>query len=179
MLLVSYWTWGLLILLASLPHQVYQDVPAVLLSRPTPCGIIPPHSTVHIPLTLETQVTGEYRSTVYISTFGSQDPPMVSACFQNCSSKCRASCGDILTFACKVLTIFAYPLVVGLLQFFHFLSAVVKYQGCYFGNLFCGHIWKWWFIAIDFSHTYRHTWPLSRPMKPESLRTEDEHTPSQ
>ncbi|KAB0347974.1 hypothetical protein FD754_012831 [Muntiacus muntjak] len=56
--------------------QVYQDVPTVLLSSPTPCGIIAPHSTVHIPLTLETQVPGEYRSTVYISTFGSQDPPM-------------------------------------------------------------------------------------------------------
>lgn len=119
-LLASYWTGGLLILLASLPHQVYQDVPAVLLSSPTPCGIIPPHSTVHIPLTLETQVPGEYRSTVYISTFGSQDPPMVSACFQNCSSKRRTSCGDILTFACKVLTIFAYPLVVGLLESFIF-----------------------------------------------------------
>lgn len=45
---------------------------------------------------------------------------MVSACFQNCSSKCRASCGDILTFACKVLTVFAYPLVVGLLESFIF-----------------------------------------------------------
>ncbi|XP_070307131.1 hydrocephalus-inducing protein homolog isoform X1 [Odocoileus virginianus] len=57
--------------------QVYQDVPTVLLSSPTPCGIIAPHSTVHIPVTLETQVPGEYRSTVYISIFGSQDPPMV------------------------------------------------------------------------------------------------------
>ncbi|XP_059006937.1 hydrocephalus-inducing protein homolog [Mustela lutreola] len=57
--------------------QVYGDKPAVLLSSPTPCGVIPPHSTVHIPLALETQVTGEYRSTVYISTFGSPDPPMV------------------------------------------------------------------------------------------------------
>nr|XP_035929949.1 hydrocephalus-inducing protein homolog isoform X1 [Halichoerus grypus] len=57
--------------------QVYGDTPAVLLSSPMPCGVIPPHSTVHIPLALETQVTGEYRSTVYISTFGSPDPPMV------------------------------------------------------------------------------------------------------
>nr|XP_023493063.1 hydrocephalus-inducing protein homolog isoform X2 [Equus caballus] len=57
--------------------QVHEHAPAVLLSSPSPCGIIPPHSTVHIPLALETQVTGECRSTVYISTFGSQDPPMV------------------------------------------------------------------------------------------------------
>ncbi|XP_057569314.1 hydrocephalus-inducing protein homolog [Hippopotamus amphibius kiboko] len=56
--------------------QVYQDAPAVLLSSPTPCGVISPHSTVHIPLALETQIPGKYRSTVYISTFGSQDPPM-------------------------------------------------------------------------------------------------------
>ena len=89
MLLISYWTWGLLMLLS---HQVYQDAPAVLLSSPTPCGVIPPHSTVHIPLALETQVLGEYRSTVYISTFGSQDPPMVRANFQNCSYNCRTSC---------------------------------------------------------------------------------------
>ncbi|XP_026975142.1 hydrocephalus-inducing protein homolog [Sagmatias obliquidens] len=57
--------------------QVYQDTPAVLLSSPTPCRIISPNSTVHIPLALETQVLGEYRSTVYISTIGSQDPPLV------------------------------------------------------------------------------------------------------
>ncbi|XP_032984537.1 hydrocephalus-inducing protein homolog [Rhinolophus ferrumequinum] len=57
--------------------QVNEASPAVLLSSPSPCGIILPHSTVHIPLTLETQVTGKHRSTVYISIFGSQDPPLV------------------------------------------------------------------------------------------------------
>lgn len=67
--------------LAGLSHQVHEHAPAVLLSSPSPCGIIPPHSTVHIPLALETQVTGECRSTVYISTFGSQDPPMVRVNF--------------------------------------------------------------------------------------------------
>ncbi|XP_058135740.1 hydrocephalus-inducing protein homolog isoform X1 [Dasypus novemcinctus] len=56
--------------------QVYEDEPPVLLSSPSPCGTIPPHSTVDVPLALETQVTGEHRSTVYISTFGSPDPPM-------------------------------------------------------------------------------------------------------
>uniref|UniRef100_A0A2K6KCF4 HYDIN axonemal central pair apparatus protein n=1 Tax=Rhinopithecus bieti TaxID=61621 RepID=A0A2K6KCF4_RHIBE len=57
--------------------QVCEEVPAVLLSSPTPSGVIPPSSTIHIPLALETQVTGEHRSTVYISIFGSQDPPLV------------------------------------------------------------------------------------------------------
>ncbi|XP_076989079.1 hydrocephalus-inducing protein homolog isoform X4 [Tamandua tetradactyla] len=56
--------------------QVYEDEPPVLLSCPIPRGTIPPHSTVDIPLALETQVTGEFMSTVYISTFGSPDPPM-------------------------------------------------------------------------------------------------------
>ncbi|XP_064239335.1 hydrocephalus-inducing protein homolog [Aotus nancymaae] len=57
--------------------QVCEDVPAVLLSSPTPSGVIPRSSTIHIPLVLETQVTGKHRSTVYISIFGSQDPPLV------------------------------------------------------------------------------------------------------
>ncbi|XP_042636791.1 hydrocephalus-inducing protein homolog [Orycteropus afer afer] len=56
--------------------QVCEDTPPVLLSSPAPCGIIPPHSTVDIPLALETQVIGEVTTVVYISTFGSQDPPM-------------------------------------------------------------------------------------------------------
>ncbi|XP_040838338.1 hydrocephalus-inducing protein homolog isoform X1 [Ochotona curzoniae] len=59
--------------------QVYGSEPAVLLSSPAPCGIIPPHSTAHIPLVLETQVIGAHRSTVYISVFGSPNPPM--ACY--------------------------------------------------------------------------------------------------
>ncbi|KAM8955232.1 hydrocephalus-inducing protein homolog [Lycaon pictus] len=57
--------------------QVHEDSPAVLLTSPMPCGVLPPRSTAHIPLALETQVTGEYRSIVYISIFGSPDPPMV------------------------------------------------------------------------------------------------------
>lgn len=57
--------------------QIYEDLPAVLLSSAAPCGIIPPHSTVHIPLALETQIPGKCKAIVYISIFGSQDPPMV------------------------------------------------------------------------------------------------------
>ncbi|ERE78886.1 hydrocephalus-inducing protein [Cricetulus griseus] len=56
--------------------QLYENPPAVLLSSPSPCGVISPRSTVNIPLSLETQVTGEHRSTVYISVFGSQDNPL-------------------------------------------------------------------------------------------------------
>lgn len=85
MLFNSHPARGLLIHPACLSHQVCGDTPAVLLSSPVPYGVIPPHGTVHIPLALETQVTGEYRSTVYISTFGSPDPPMVRASFQNYS----------------------------------------------------------------------------------------------
>lgn len=85
MLLILYPSRGLLIPLACLSHQVYEDSPAVLFSSPSPYGIILPQSTIDIPLTLETQVTGEHRSTVYISIFGSQDTPVVRATFQNCS----------------------------------------------------------------------------------------------
>ncbi|XP_021112382.1 hydrocephalus-inducing protein homolog isoform X2 [Heterocephalus glaber] len=56
---------------------VCEDPLAVLLSAPSPCGLIPPNSTVHVPLALETQLTGEHRATLYISVFGSQDPPLV------------------------------------------------------------------------------------------------------
>uniref|UniRef100_A0A2K6GI20 HYDIN axonemal central pair apparatus protein n=1 Tax=Propithecus coquereli TaxID=379532 RepID=A0A2K6GI20_PROCO len=57
--------------------QVSEDAPAVLFSSPVSFGVIPPKGTVHIPLALETQVTGEHRSTMLISTFGSWDPPLV------------------------------------------------------------------------------------------------------
>ncbi|KAM5296381.1 hydrocephalus-inducing protein homolog isoform 1-T2 [Glossophaga mutica] len=57
--------------------QVREDSPAVLFSCPSPRGIISPQGTVHIPLTLETQVPGKHMSSLYISIFGSQDPPVV------------------------------------------------------------------------------------------------------
>ncbi|XP_053771126.1 hydrocephalus-inducing protein homolog isoform X8 [Desmodus rotundus] len=57
--------------------QVREDPPAVLFSCPSPRGIIPPQSTIRIPLTLETQVPGKHTSPLYISVFGSQDPPVV------------------------------------------------------------------------------------------------------
>ncbi|XP_069312434.1 hydrocephalus-inducing protein homolog [Eulemur rufifrons] len=57
--------------------QVSEAAPAVLLSSPISFGVIPPNGTVHIPLALETLVTGEHRTVIYIPTFGSQDPPLV------------------------------------------------------------------------------------------------------
>ncbi|XP_021488188.2 hydrocephalus-inducing protein homolog [Meriones unguiculatus] len=57
--------------------QLCEGPPTVLLSSPCPCGIISPHSTVNIPLALETQVTGEHRSIVYISIFGSPESPLI------------------------------------------------------------------------------------------------------
>ncbi|XP_006878929.1 PREDICTED: hydrocephalus-inducing protein homolog [Elephantulus edwardii] len=56
--------------------QTHEDTPAVHLSTTTCCGVISPHATVDIPLALEAQLTGECTSIVYISTFGSQDPPL-------------------------------------------------------------------------------------------------------
>ncbi|XP_052022456.1 hydrocephalus-inducing protein homolog [Apodemus sylvaticus] len=56
--------------------QLCENAPTVLLSSPSPCGVISPHSTVNIPLALETQVTGAHQSTVYISIFGSQEAPL-------------------------------------------------------------------------------------------------------
>ncbi|XP_030099412.1 hydrocephalus-inducing protein isoform X1 [Mus musculus] len=56
--------------------QLYENSPPVLLSSPSPCGVISPHSTVSIPLALETQVIGAHRSIVYISVFGSQEAPL-------------------------------------------------------------------------------------------------------
>ncbi|KAM6177458.1 hydrocephalus-inducing protein homolog [Erethizon dorsatum] len=56
---------------------VCEDPQAVLLSTPSPSGVVPRNSTVHIPLALETQVTGEHSATVYVSVVGSQAPPLV------------------------------------------------------------------------------------------------------
>uniref|UniRef100_G3VZI4 HYDIN axonemal central pair apparatus protein n=1 Tax=Sarcophilus harrisii TaxID=9305 RepID=G3VZI4_SARHA len=54
----------------------YEEPPTVLFSSPSPCGIINPRSTVELMVVLETQILGEYECTVYISIFGSKDPPL-------------------------------------------------------------------------------------------------------
>ncbi|XP_051830566.1 hydrocephalus-inducing protein homolog [Antechinus flavipes] len=56
--------------------QEYEEPPTVLFSSPSPCGIINPQSTVELMVVLETQILGEYECTVYISVFGSHDPPL-------------------------------------------------------------------------------------------------------
>ncbi|KAH1181798.1 hypothetical protein KIL84_005524, partial [Mauremys mutica] len=56
--------------------QEYEEKPSVLYSSPRPCGIIQPHSTVEIPLALETQVTGQQDTVASIAMFGSEEPPL-------------------------------------------------------------------------------------------------------
>ncbi|XP_039769505.1 hydrocephalus-inducing protein homolog isoform X2 [Ornithorhynchus anatinus] len=56
--------------------QECNKMPTVLFSSPSPCGVIGPHSTVDIPVTLETQIPGEFLTTAYIATYGSKEPPL-------------------------------------------------------------------------------------------------------
>ncbi|XP_059569698.1 hydrocephalus-inducing protein homolog [Alligator mississippiensis] len=56
--------------------QEFEENPTVLYSSPVPCGIIQPHSSVEIPLALESQVTGEQDTTAYIAVFGSKESPL-------------------------------------------------------------------------------------------------------
>uniref|UniRef100_A0A7M4E0K5 HYDIN axonemal central pair apparatus protein n=1 Tax=Crocodylus porosus TaxID=8502 RepID=A0A7M4E0K5_CROPO len=53
-----------------------QEKATVLYSSPVPCGIIQPHSSVEIPLALESQVTGEQDTAAYIAVFGSKESPL-------------------------------------------------------------------------------------------------------
>uniref|UniRef100_A0A7M4E0K8 HYDIN axonemal central pair apparatus protein n=1 Tax=Crocodylus porosus TaxID=8502 RepID=A0A7M4E0K8_CROPO len=56
--------------------QEYEEKATVLYSSPVPCGIIQPHSSVEIPLALESQVTGEQDTAAYIAVFGSKESPL-------------------------------------------------------------------------------------------------------
>ncbi|XP_074864560.1 hydrocephalus-inducing protein homolog isoform X2 [Carettochelys insculpta] len=53
--------------------QEYEEKPPVLYSSPRPCGIIQPRSTVEIPLTLATQVTGQQDTVASIAVFGNEE----------------------------------------------------------------------------------------------------------
>ncbi|XP_067327017.1 hydrocephalus-inducing protein homolog [Anolis sagrei] len=52
------------------------ESPAILHSSPEPCGIVYPHSTVEIPLTLEVQQRGRQEVTALVAIFGDQDLPL-------------------------------------------------------------------------------------------------------
>lgn len=85
----------------------------MLLSSPSPCGVISPHSTVNIPLALETQVTGAHRSTVYISVFGSQEAPLVSQLSESKRGHMLPTMG-VLASSSKAWLAIVYPWVLWL-----------------------------------------------------------------
>ncbi|KAL7978798.1 hypothetical protein Chor_013287 [Crotalus horridus] len=58
--------------------QEYNNSPTILYSSPAPCGIIPPHATVEIPLALEVKEKGHQETVAYIAIFGNEDIPLVS-----------------------------------------------------------------------------------------------------
>ncbi|XP_065590283.1 hydrocephalus-inducing protein homolog [Cyrtonyx montezumae] len=60
---------------ALLPQE-HQKGAAVLYSSPTPCGIIQPHSSVEVPVTLRAQVTGEQLMVASIAVFGRERSPL-------------------------------------------------------------------------------------------------------
>ncbi|ETE59636.1 Hydrocephalus-inducing protein, partial [Ophiophagus hannah] len=56
--------------------QEYKNSPTILYSSPAPCGIIPPHATVEIPLALEVAEKGHQETMAYIAIFGNEDFPL-------------------------------------------------------------------------------------------------------
>nr|XP_033799169.1 hydrocephalus-inducing protein homolog isoform X3 [Geotrypetes seraphini] len=53
--------------------QEFENQPQVLYSSPSPRGLIDPHSSVSVPLVLETQITGIFETKVYMCIFGSKE----------------------------------------------------------------------------------------------------------
>uniref|UniRef100_G1MRN0 HYDIN axonemal central pair apparatus protein n=1 Tax=Meleagris gallopavo TaxID=9103 RepID=G1MRN0_MELGA len=55
--------------------------PALFLSYSSsaPCGVIQPHSSVEVPVTLQTQVMGEQLTVALVAVFGREESPLVSA----------------------------------------------------------------------------------------------------
>ncbi|XP_068023522.1 hydrocephalus-inducing protein homolog [Melanerpes formicivorus] len=56
--------------------QKHQEDAAVLYSSPVPCGIIQPHSSVEVPLSLEAQVPGEQHTPARVAVFGRAGHPL-------------------------------------------------------------------------------------------------------
>lgn len=48
-------------------------------SSSAPCGVIQPHSSVEVPVTLQTQVMGEQLTVALVAVFGREESPLVSA----------------------------------------------------------------------------------------------------
>ena len=58
-------------------------------SSPVPWGIVQPHSSVEVPLTLEAQVTGEQDTVAHVAVFGSEGSRLVSS--RGCGPLCDSS----------------------------------------------------------------------------------------
>ncbi|XP_058702204.1 hydrocephalus-inducing protein-like [Poecile atricapillus] len=58
-----------------IPQKRKEDSP-VLYSSPKPCGIVQPHSTAEIPVTIEVQTLGDHRTNVLIGVFGDERNPL-------------------------------------------------------------------------------------------------------
>ncbi|KAM9374294.1 hydrocephalus-inducing protein homolog [Phaethornis superciliosus] len=58
-----------------LPQERPKDV-AVWFASPVPCGIIQPHSSVEVPLTLAAQKPGEHHAEAHIAVFGREGDPL-------------------------------------------------------------------------------------------------------
>ncbi|OXB74069.1 UNVERIFIED_CONTAM: hypothetical protein H355_003132 [Colinus virginianus] len=54
----------------------HQEGAAVLYSSPAPCGIIQPHSSVEVPVTLQAQVMGEQLMVASVAVFGREGSPL-------------------------------------------------------------------------------------------------------
>ncbi|XP_046781643.1 hydrocephalus-inducing protein homolog isoform X4 [Gallus gallus] len=56
--------------------QEHQEGAAVRYSSPAPCGIIQPHSSVEVPVTLQAQVTGKKLTVASVAVFGREGSPL-------------------------------------------------------------------------------------------------------
>uniref|UniRef100_A0A8C9LFZ1 HYDIN n=1 Tax=Pavo cristatus TaxID=9049 RepID=A0A8C9LFZ1_PAVCR len=54
----------------------HQEGAAVRYSSPAPCGIIQPHSSVEVPVTLQAQVTGNQLTVASVAVFGREESPL-------------------------------------------------------------------------------------------------------
>ncbi|KAJ8247378.1 hypothetical protein GJAV_G00245700 [Gymnothorax javanicus] len=56
--------------------QEYEENPSVLYSSPHPRGVLPPHSSVELPLILQAKAVRHLLVTAHIAVFGSEEPPL-------------------------------------------------------------------------------------------------------
>ena len=69
---------SILLIFDVLCRQLIDDTTLMLYTSPEPTGIIPPHSTVEVPLVITPQALEEIDAVAEFSIFGSTEPPQVS-----------------------------------------------------------------------------------------------------